>query len=189
MCVPLYDGGNKAALHGVELGALHKALSAECAKSNGGAVGLQQFIAVVQSLSPRGSSEAPQSTIEALFKAMDTDGSGAVDQAEVVAGCQILCGGDRTAKLRLAFQCYDTDGDGHLSKDEVGMLLKGAVTKAVKVLHSSIDFAVEEAAAFGEEVTPEELENQGVEIDEDPEGKVTVTLQTDAGEVSMRRGP
>ena len=32
----------------------------------------------------------------------------------------------------------------------------------------------------------EELENQGVEIDEDPEGKVTVTLQMDAGEVSMR---
>lgn len=29
------------------------------------------------------------------------------------------------------------------------------------VLHSSIDFAVEEAAAFGEEVTSEELENQG----------------------------
>jgi hypothetical protein len=113
-------------------------------------------------------------------------GSGAVDQAEVVAGCQILCGGDRAAKLRLAFQCYDTNGDGHLSKREVGQLLKGAVTKAVKVLHSSIDFAVEEAAAFGEEVTSGDMESQEVDIDEDPEGKVTVTLQTDAGEVSMR---
>lgn len=48
-------------------------------------------------------------------------------------GCQILCGGDRVAKLRLAFQCYDGDGNGQLSKGEVGQLLKGAVTKAVKV--------------------------------------------------------
>lgn len=50
-----------------------------------------------------------------------------MDRAEVVAGCQILCGGDRAAKLRLAFQCYDTDGDGHLSKEEIGNLLKASV--------------------------------------------------------------
>ena len=28
----------------------------------------------------------------------------------------LLCGGDQTAKLCLAFQCYDTDSDGCLSK-------------------------------------------------------------------------
>jgi len=72
------------------------------------------------------------------------------------------------------------------SQAEVAQLLKGAVTKAVKVLHSSIDFAVEEAAAAGEEVTSGGLAEQGVELDEDPEGKVTVTLSTAAGEVAMR---
>lgn len=113
-------------------------------------------------------------------------GSGVLDRAEVVAGCQILCGGDAASKLRLAFQCYDSDGDGHLSKPEVAALLRGAVTKAVRVLHASVDFAVEEAAAFGAELTSGDLEAHGVEVDEDPEGKVTVTLDTDAGEVSLR---
>ena len=67
-----------------------------------------------------------------------------MDQAEVVAGCQTLVAATNV-KLRLAFQCYDTDGDGHLSKQEVGALLRGAVTKAIKVFHSSIYLAAEEA--------------------------------------------
>ena len=50
------------------------ALSAECDNASGGAVGLAQFVAVVQILRS-GSTNPPEAAkVEALFKAIDTDG-------------------------------------------------------------------------------------------------------------------
>ena len=70
-------GGKNTALHGVELGALHKALTAACDKSTAGAVDMQQFIEVVQGLSSGANANNPppeKTTIESLFRALDTDG-------------------------------------------------------------------------------------------------------------------
>ena len=61
---------------------------------------MPHFVALVRGLNP--TDPPPVTTVEALFRAFDSDASGTVDQAEIVAGCQILCGGDQTAKLRLA---------------------------------------------------------------------------------------
>ena len=58
-----------------------------------------------------------------ILRAWDTDSSGLVEPAELVAGCQALCGGDEGEKLRLAFSCFDADGDTHLTQPEVQTLL------------------------------------------------------------------
>jgi hypothetical protein len=50
------------------------ALTAECDKASGGAVDLAQFIAVVRGLRSGADNPPEASTVEALFKAMDTDG-------------------------------------------------------------------------------------------------------------------
>ena len=61
-------GGGGHALAGVELGALHRALAAECEK--GGPMALKHFTAVVRRLNP----EAPPAAVQALFEAMDVVG-------------------------------------------------------------------------------------------------------------------
>ena len=60
--------------------------------------------------------------------------SGEVDQSELVAGCQALCSGDETAKLRLAFSCFDKDGDGHLTSAKLKVLLKGTIEPGLRPL-------------------------------------------------------
>lgn len=74
------DGGGMAdgvrGLRGVSLGALHEALTAECDTAEGGAVGMEQFGRVVRRISGGSDAALSDAAVEALFKAMDTDGRG-----------------------------------------------------------------------------------------------------------------
>ena len=101
-----------AALQSVDLGALHRALEGS------GPVSLEALEAAVKQLLPA-ADVPPKEVLAALFRAWDTDNSGYIERGELVAGCQALCGGDETEKLRLTFSCFDADGDAHLSKEEV----------------------------------------------------------------------
>ena len=164
-----------AALQGVSLGALHKALDGEAS------VSLPQLEAAVKKLLPAGQAPPPE-VFAALFRAWDTDGSGLVDKGELVAGCQALCAGDEKEKLRLAFSCFDADGDGHLTQLEVAKLLRGSIASSVTALHAGFEFAGE-----GADLT--ELEDEagaaGASLEEQPDGTIRVTLTTAVGPATI----
>ena len=163
------------ALQGVNLGALHKALDGE------GSVSLPQLEAAIKKLLPAGQAPPPE-VVAALFRAWDTDGSGLVDKAELVAGCQALCAGDEGEKLRLAFSCFDADGDGHLTQPEVAKLLRGSISSSVTALHAGFEFA-------GEGADLSELQDEagaaGASLEEQPDGTIRVTLTTAVGPATI----
>ena len=51
------------------------------------------------------------SNADALHAALDVNGDGVVDAAELVSGAVVMCGGDPEMKLRLSFALLDTDGN------------------------------------------------------------------------------
>jgi len=175
--------GSKAAaktpLQSVTFGALHERLRGK------GAVTLDAFADAVASLLP--APDRPErEVIDALFKAFDTDGNGSLDESEVLAGCQALCGGSEADKLRLTFACFDGDGDGKLTKEEVGALLRGTVGRAVAGLAAAIDFA----GAYGSTPSAEDVQAEAggaatLEADA-ASGTVVVTLTTAAGPATLR---
>lgn len=164
-----------AALQGVDLGALHKALD------GAEPVTLPRLQAAVQQLLPAG--EAPPAEVfSALFRAWDVDGSGSVDKGELMAGCQALCSGDQTEKLKLTFKCFDSDGDGHLSKPEVQLLLRGSIASAVRMLHAGLEFAGSDASI---EELKEEATSAGATLEQQADGMVKVGLTTPVGPVTI----
>ena len=130
----LKPSDGQSMMNKVDLGKLHAALSGDELVSEA------KFASTLKSLLPP-ADQPDAEVIKALFKAFDTDGSGEVDQKELIAGCQALCGGSEADKLRLTFACFDGDGDGKLTKEEVGALLRGTVGRAVAGLAAAIDFA------------------------------------------------
>ena len=54
-----------------------------------------------------------------------------VDSTELISGLSVLCGGSREDKVRAAFELYDGDGDGALSREELCSYL----TSVFKVLY------------------------------------------------------
>ena len=162
-------------LKNVELGALHEALN----KGGGGSINAARFSEVLAELLPPADRPSAE-TVSALFRVFDTDGSGDVDEAELVAGCSQLCGGDPTERMALAFKCFDKDGDGHLDKAEIAALLRKTIEPAVKDLHAALDFA-----------DPSDLQSINDEaggsaaVSAVEEGKVRVELKTPVGVATL----
>jgi Ca2+-binding EF-hand superfamily protein len=167
----------------IDLGGLHGALQGEALVSEA------KFKNALEALLP--ASDRPSSAnVSALFHAFDVDSSGEIDQKELIAGCQALCMGNEATKLRLAFSCFDGDGDGHLSAAELKTLLRGTIAPAVSQLHSAIDFAsfgaegdemvgaVNEEAAGAATLTADEVTETG-------ERRVKVELTTKLGVVTI----
>jgi len=154
----------------VDLGALHRALQGHELVSE------ETFATALLSLLP-GVDKPHPSIVTALFRAFDTDQSGEVDQKELIAGCQALCSGDDATKLRLAFSCFDKDGDGHITPDELKLLLRGTIEPAVSQLHAAIDFA-----SFGadDEACPDLAA-----INEEAGGAAAVVSTSDAATVQV----
>lgn len=163
----------------VELGALHDALKGESHVSEA------KFAEVLRNLLPGADTPAPEA-ISGLFRAFDVDGSGAVDEKELIAGCQALCSGEETTKLKLAFACFDKDGDGHLDAEELKSLLRGTIEPAVQSLHAAIDFA-----SFGSDDVDVDAINEeangaaALSSEGAPEGMVKVELKTKAGTATL----
>lgn len=167
-----------AALAGVELGALHAALSGK------GEVTEAAFADALRGLLP-GAACPSAATMSALFRAFDTSGDGLVDSAELVAGCRALCGGDEVEKVRLAFSCFDADGDGHLSAAELAKLLRGSIEPAVNQLHAAVDFA-----SFGSEGAADlnaiaDESSGAAALSDAGDGRVRVSLQTKVGVATL----
>ena len=63
-----------------------------------------------------------------LFFAFDADHNGAVDREEFTAGFLLLCSGNKSDKLSLAFRLFDTNGDGYLDREEMSRYLRAFLT-------------------------------------------------------------
>ena len=171
----LSPSGGSNVMSKVDLGDLHAALAGF------DVVNEAQFAGALAKLLT-GVDSPPADAVGALYRAFDSDGSGEVDQKELIAGCQALCTGDEATKLRLAFSCFDKDGDGHLTADELAVLLRGTIEPAVAQLHAAIDFAsfgAEDDAALVDAVNEEAGASANVGASAD--GMLRVELKTKAG--------
>ena len=91
----------------------------------------EDFEKILTELAEEGDVEDPDTTrlaILYLFNLFDTDGSGAVDSNELRSGLSILCSGNPDQKAKAAFEMYDTNKDGRLSKNEMISYLKAVYT-------------------------------------------------------------
>merc|ERR1712087_848275 len=84
----------------------------------------------------------------ALFKAFDVNGDGVVTLDELLSGIVVLCGGSRDDKVRVAFDLFDRDGNGSISRSEMEKYL----TSVFRILYE-----VSPATAESMAVTAEKL--------------------------------
>jgi len=71
--------------------------------------------------------------VKRVADVFDKDGSGDVDFTEFLQGLSTFGSKvEKTEKLRFAFQIYDVDGDGFISREELFMVLQMMVGKNLK---------------------------------------------------------
>ena len=61
----------------------------------------------------------PEEFSKLMFKAFDTNNDGTINYREFIAGLNITTANNVEDKLRLAFNIYDVDKNGHITKDEL----------------------------------------------------------------------
>lgn len=94
-------------------------LFAEVSKSNrGGGLRLDQFKRLIEQTCPGVDFMAPE-FLDHLFKLCDQDGNGVIDFREMICCLSLLWKGNLENKLRMCFDCYDTNRDGFLSAEDI----------------------------------------------------------------------
>jgi Ca2+-binding EF-hand superfamily protein len=94
--------------------------------------------------------------LDRMFTIFDSDHDGKISFSQYLAGLSVLCArGTYDEKIRFAFQIYDMDGDGRISKAELSDLLKASfeeneVKVTPKQIKSIIDETFKEADRNGD---------------------------------------
>ena len=84
-----------------------------------------------------------------------------MDLDELMSGFALFAeGSDEAPKLQFLFSLYDNDDDGGVTKAEMACLLRPHVTECCECILRSVEFAKEEAEAFGGEVEDADLVGQ-----------------------------
>lgn len=111
----------------------------------------------------------PPGMADALFDAVDTDGSGGCDVEELGSAFSVLCQGSRDERCIAAFNMWDEDGDGFLSAEEMSKLL----TSVFKVLYAS-DPSIRDQMGVGPEELGRITAQDAVDsMDADSDGRVS----------------
>lgn len=59
-----------------------------------------------------------------MFEQFDVDGSGGIDEQELLTGFTVLAKGSIDEKVDLTFRLYDLDGNGYIDKQEMTTMMK-----------------------------------------------------------------
>ncbi|CAI5744363.1 unnamed protein product [Peronospora destructor] len=86
--------------------------------------------------------------IRRLFRVFDTDNSNTVDFGELASGLSVLSGSSMDDKVRVAFQLYDINGDGYITREE----MISYMTSIFKVMYETTDITKTKMG-----ISPEEL--------------------------------
>jgi len=111
-----------------------------------------------------------------LFHLLDSNKDGVVDLREFVSGLSMLCKGSIEEKLELSFKAYDLDGNGFISKDELGAMFKSAWIsgfKALSTIHGNQDLSMEDLNEFSEEMATLFADNAFETLDTNGDGKLS----------------
>ena len=163
-----------SALRGVDLTKLRDALVREQMECTDGTVSVARLNACLHRCVNPGN-RAPSTAVSALFNAVDVDDTGRVDVADVLITCAALCTSpnDPCARMKVAFDACDVDGDGSLTKDQAIKMLRGAVCSA------ACAFSLDGSRRFQNTETNDE--NADPNVRAKTRGSDTVTLTIPGG--------
>ncbi|XP_078662356.1 neurocalcin homolog [Branchiostoma floridae x Branchiostoma belcheri] len=89
-----------------------------------GVLGEERFVTFFCNFYKRGDLEKKKALATQIFRTFDRDGSGSVDFREFLCGMSALLRGTTAQRLRWAFNMYDLDRNGSLSREELLNVLK-----------------------------------------------------------------
>ncbi|KAI8497270.1 hypothetical protein Bbelb_252190 [Branchiostoma belcheri] len=92
-----------------------------------GVLGEERFVTFFCNFYKRGDLEKKKALATQIFRTFDRDGSGSVDFREFLCGMSALLRGTTAQRLRWAFNMYDLDRNGSLSREELLNVLKAYV--------------------------------------------------------------
>ncbi|KAF9135910.1 hypothetical protein BGW39_010725 [Mortierella sp. 14UC] len=116
----LQDLLQKTHFDNVELDAMYSQyLSLSTLDQDGGGITRLTF---EQALGPLGLEK--NLITDRIFHFFDQDDDGTIDFKEMACGLSVLCKGNFEEKITFAFQGYDLDGDGYISREELHEMFK-----------------------------------------------------------------
>ena len=99
-----------------------------------------------------------------VFRTFDKNMDGTIDFKEFIQGLSIISRGTKEQKLRWAFQMYDSDGSGAVSRKEM-----------LEIVRSIFRLSAETGGLGRDENTPEKFTNKlFVKLDRDNDGTITL---------------
>ncbi|XP_056326546.1 Kv channel-interacting protein 2 [Danio aesculapii] len=141
-----------------ELQFLYRGFKNECPS---GFVNEKVFKLIYSQFFPQGDSRV---YAHFLFEAFDTNRNGCLSFQEFVAGLSLILRGSMYDRLNWAFNFYDLDKDGFITRKEMMNVMKSIYDMMGKYVHPEIN----------EETAREHVENFFQKMDRDRDGVITI---------------